>query len=311
MSGLAFVFPGQGSQAVGMGKELADRSAVARQTFEEADDALGSSLSRLLWDGPADQLAYTANAQPAILVASVAAWRALREVRDVEPLMAAGHSLGEYSALVCAGALQLADAVRAVRERGRLMQETVPPGQGAMAAVIGLDADRVAEVIRKVTSEDEPIGVAGFNSPEQTTISGTVWAIETAKIALEQAGARRVLMLNVSAPFHSPLMRPVELQLRAVLESMPIGAMRVPVVTNVDATPNSDPARLVDLLVAQLTAPVRWVESVKAMSAAGAKRFLELGAGRTLSGLIRKIDRSLETIAVGDAESLDAAVEKL
>jgi [acyl-carrier-protein] S-malonyltransferase len=311
MSGLAFVFPGQGSQAVGMGKDLADRSAAARETFAEVDDALGASLSRLSWEGPADELELTANAQPAILATSVAAWRALTEMRDVEPIMAAGHSLGEYSALVCAGGLRLADAARAVRERGRLMQEAVPVGRGAMAAVIGLEAERIDAVIREMTTAQDPIGVAGFNSPEQTTISGTARAVEKVGAALREAGAKRVLPLKVSAPFHSPLMKPVEAPLRVVLESTSMTAMRFPVVANVDATPNSDAARLVDLLIAQLTAPVRWVESVRAMSAAGSTRFVELGAGRTLSGMIRKIDRALETVGVGDAASLDAAVEKL
>jgi [acyl-carrier-protein] S-malonyltransferase len=294
-----------------MGRELADRYAVARRTFEEADDALGESLSRLLWQGPGDALALTANAQPAILATSVAAWRALQQEAGAEPVVAAGHSLGEYSALVCAGAIQVADAVRAVRERGRLMQEAVPVGEGAMAAVIGLDAERIDATIREAATDREPIGVAGFNSPEQTTISGAAGAVERARARLGEAGARRVVPLDVSAPFHSPLMAPVAAPLRAVLEKIPIGRLRFPVVANVDATPNRDPDRLIDLLIAQLTAPVHWVESVRAMRATGATRFVELGAGRTLSGMIRKTERTLETLAVGDPASLDAAVRVL
>ncbi len=311
MTGLALVFPGQGSQAPGMARELADRTTAARDTIAEADTALGTDLSRLMFEGPAEELQLTHNAQPAILTASVAAWRALSESCEMTPVVAAGHSLGEYSALVCAGVLRFADAVRAVRARGQLMQEAVPVGEGAMAAVIGLAADALDGVVRDIDTPQAPLGVAGYNSPDQITISGAVAAVDRAAVALEEAGARRVIRLEVSAPFHSSLMEPVKARLRQVLEPLDLGAARFPVVSNVEATPNDDAGRVIDLLIRQLTQPVRWVESIAAMQEAGATRFVELGAGRVLCGMIRKIDRGIATLNVEDGKSLDATVAEL
>ncbi len=306
---LAVVFPGQGAQTPGMGQDLARRFPSSRRAFEEVDEALGYSLSSLIADGPAERLTLTEYAQPAILAVSVAAWRALGELVELRPVVAAGHSLGEYTALVAAGVLELADAVRAVRARGRSMQEAVPVGEGAMAAVIGLEAARIDAVLASLC--DGPVGVAGYNSPEQTTISGTAPAVAAASPALLAAGARRVRPLEVSAPFHSVLMAPVEADLRSVLEPLPLAPFAFPVVANADARANRDPGRVVSLLLEQLTAPVRWVQSVRAMRALGATRFVELGPGRTLTALVKKTDRSLETCAVPDADGVEAAAALL
>ncbi len=308
MSNTAFVFPGQGSQAVGMGIDLAARSPAARDTFAEADAALGFSLSTLLRDGPSDLLALTENAQPAIVTVAVAAYRAFLEHKSLVPVATAGHSLGEYAALVAAGAMTFKDAVVAVRARGRLMQQAVPVGVGAMAAVINLPAERVTEILAALSTEAAPVTVAGYNSPEQITISGTKEAVERAAKALTEAGARRVLPLKVSAPFHCPLMRPVEMPLLAVLEPMPLSPMTVPVVTNVTAQPNQDLTRVKPLLIEQLTAPVRFIESVAAFRSLGVTRVIEFGAGRTLTGFIKKIDPTLAVFNVEDGASLDATL---
>ena len=309
MSKVGFIFPGQGSQAVGMGRDLSERFAEARAVFDAVDDALGEKLSRLCFEGPPDPLTLTANTQPAILAVSVAA-HAVFAARGPKPELLAGHSLGEYSALVVAGALPLLDAARAVRARGTFMQEAVPDGVGAMAAVLKLEPSRVKQVCEEA-AQGEIVSPANYNSPEQTVIAGHATAVERASAMLKAAGAKRVVPLSVSAPFHCALMEPVKPRLREVLARIPVAAPIGPVVANVDARPNSDPARVVPLLLDQVSAPVRWIECVQAMQAAGVTRVVELGPGKVLSGLVRQISKELETFNVEDVASLERTLAAL
>lgn len=304
---LAYVFPGQGSQKVGMGRELSEQYPEAKAVFDEVDAALGEAFSKVIFEGPDEALTLTANTQPAILTVSVAAWEVFRR-RGPAPAFVAGHSLGEYSALVAAGALSLADAVRAVRARGTFMQEAVPAGVGAMAAVLGLPADKVREVCAAVAGA-EVVSPANFNSPEQTVIAGHAAAVERAGAALKEAGAKRVLPLPVSAPFHCALMEPVKARLAEVLAGVSVAAPGVPVVSNVEAAPNSDAARVVPLLLEQVSAPVRWVESVETLAKLGVDRALELGPGKVLGGLIKRISPQITSYNVEDAASLGKALE--
>ncbi len=283
---IAFLFPGQGSQAVGMGKALAETSAAARRVFEEADEALGEKLSQTIFEGPADELKRTRTTQPAILTTSIACLRALEErAPGFSPVYVAGHSLGELSALVGAGAMSLADAVKAVRARGTFMQEAVPEGQGAMAAVLGLDAARIGEVLDGV----DGAWVANFNGAEQTVIAGTQAGVDAAGAALKAAGARRVLPLPVSAPFHSPLMEPVKPRLAEVLSGVAFAAPKVPVVTNVEAKPNADASRIQELLVQQVTAPVRFTEIARFLLDDAVEGFVEVGPGKVLTGIVKRM----------------------
>ena len=301
---LAFLFPGQGSQAAGMGKALAAAFPSARAVFDAVDAALGERLSALCFEGPDEILKLTANTQPSILAVSAAAAAVLAE-RGVEPDLVAGHSLGEYSALVCAGALSAADAARSVRARGTFMQEAVPAGQGAMSAVLGLEPARVKALCEETAAATgKVVSPANYNEPGQTVIAGDAAAVEAAGARLKQAGARRVLPLPVSAPFHCALMQPVKPRLEAVLRQVPWRAPRVQVVTNVEARPNADPARVVPLLVEQVTAPVRWVECVEELVRQGATRMIEVGPGRVLSGLVKRIDNGVEVWNVEDPDSL-------
>jgi [acyl-carrier-protein] S-malonyltransferase len=306
---VAFIFPGQGSQAIGMGRELYQQFPEARAVFDAADDALGEELSRLCFEGPEEKLRLTAYTQPAILAASVAA-HAVFAPRGPKPVLMAGHSLGEYSALVAAGTLPLGDAVRIVRARGTFMQEAVPEGTGAMAAVLKLEPARVKAICDEV-AEGQVVAPANYNSPEQTVIAGHAAAVERASARLKEAGAKRVIPLAVSAPFHCALMEPVQPRLRALLEKVPLSAPSVPVVANVDARPNADPQRVMQLLVNQVSAPVRWIECVQALQAAGVTRVVELGPGRVLSTLVRQISRELEAFNVEDAASLQKTVAAL
>jgi len=306
MVATAFLFPGQGSQVVGMGKALAEAFPESRAVFRAADDALGEPLSKLCFEGPESELVLTRNTQPAILTTSIAA-HAAWSARGGKPAFVAGHSLGEYSALVAAGALSLADAVRAVRARGTFMQEAVPAGTGAMAAVLGLDAEVVARICAEA-AEGQVVSPANYNSPEQTVIAGHAAAVERASARLREAGAKRVLPLAVSAPFHCALMEPVKPRLAEVLARCMVSAPRVPVVSNVEAAPNADAARVVPLLLAQVSAPVRWVEIIRALAAAGVGRVVELGPGKVLGGLVKRISKEIEVLNVEDPASLEKAL---
>jgi [acyl-carrier-protein] S-malonyltransferase len=309
MSKIAFVFPGQGSQKVGMGKDLFEKFPEARAVFETVDAALGEKLSTLCFEGPEDALKLTANTQPAILTVSLAV-HAVFAQRVPAPAFVAGHSLGEYSALVAAGALPLADAARAVRARGTFMQEAVPAGVGAMAAVLGLEPDKVKAAC-DAAAQGEVVSPANYNSPEQTVIAGHASAVSRAEAKLKEAGAKRVLPLPVSAPFHCALMDPVKPRLADVLGKVKVSVPRCPVVTNVEARPNSDPARVVLLLLEQVSAPVRWIECVEALKAEGVTRVVELGPGKVLAGLVKRISKDIETFNVEDAASLQKTLAAL
>lgn len=289
---LVFLFPGQGSQSVGMGRELAEKFPIAKQAFEEADDALGFALSRLCFEGPEEQLKLTEFTQPAIFTVSVAAQRVLAE-RGIHPDYAAGHSLGEYSADVAAGVLSFADAVKTVRSRGRFMQEAVPAGEGAMAAVLGLSSEDAARACADAATETGAVvSAANFNSPEQTVISGTASAVERAGALAKERGAKRVVTLPVSAPFHCALMQPAQDRLADLLRGLMFSDARVPVAVNVDAKLMSGAEMLRDALIRQVTGAVRWVESMRLLIAQGPAQFVEVGPGKVLCGLMRQIDRS-------------------
>ena len=301
---IAFLFPGQGSQAVGMGKELAEKYPVARETFEEADAALGMALSRLCFEGPEEELRRTEITQPSILAVSVATWRVLAE-QGVKPAWVAGHSLGEYSAHVAAGTLSFADAVRTVRNRGRYMQEAVPAGVGAMAAILGMEAEKVRAICGDA-AQGEVCEAANMNSPEQVVISGHKAAVERAVALATERGAKKAVLLPVSAPFHCSLMRPAQERLTQDLEALQIQNPATPVMCNVDAAivETADASR--DALVRQVTGTVRWEPCVRGLIAKGAKTFVEVGPGKVLWGLMRQIDRSKSSWQTAD----DAALQK-
>ena len=303
MTSYAFLFPGQGSQEVGMGKALFDASPAARAVFEEADDALGSSLSKLCFEGPADELTLTANTQPAILTASIAALRALQAEVDITPTVALGHSLGEFSALVAVGALRFADAVKLVRLRGEAMQQAVPAGEGTMAAIIGLEPQDV-EAICEEAAQGEVVSPANFNGGGQIVIAGHTAAVGRASELVKSRKAR-AMPLKVSAPFHCALMQPAADRLAEALASIEVGTFAAPVITNVEAEPNEDSGRVVELLVAQVTQRVKWEASVRKAVAMGAEQGLELGHGKRLAGMLRRIKPKLSVLAVGSPGDVD------
>jgi [acyl-carrier-protein] S-malonyltransferase len=309
MGKVAFVFPGQASQYPGMGKELADKYPVARAVFDEADKALGFAISKMCFEGTDDNLKLTANTQPAILTVSVAAYRVLAE-KGIAPDFVAGHSLGEYSALVAAGSLKFADAVQLVRKRGTYMQEAVPTGQGGMAAIMGLSPAVVTDACKRA-SEREICAPANLNSPEQTVISGHASAVKRAVEIASQLGAKRSMILAVSAPFHSALMMPAQEKLAKDLQAISFADLQVPLVTNVDADTIRKGEEARQALIRQVSMPVRWEESMRLLLDEGVNTFVEVGPGRVLTGLMRQIERSVASLNVEDEKSLQAVIEKI
>jgi len=326
---IAFLFPGQGSQTVGMGRDLYDNFPIARAVFEEADESLGFALSKLIFEGPEDQLKLTEHTQPAILTVSVAAARVLAE-RGITPAFAAGHSLGEYSAHVAANTLTFADAVRTVRSRGQYMQRAVPPGVGAMAAILGLSADLIQTICSQVSDDLTPlpntpeaktfdpnsavVSPANLNSPDQTVISGATAAVERAADLCKQAGAKRAIMLQVSAPFHCALMQPAQDALAADLATLTFRDPHFPVASNVDARLLTRNTEVPDCLVRQVTGPVRWVECIQLLIAQSTTHFIEVGPGKVLSGLNRQIlgkESATPTFNVEDSASLEKTLAAL
>jgi len=338
MQPLAFLFPGQGSQSVGMGRKLAAMYPVAQLTFDEADEALGYKLSQVCWEGPEEKLRLTEITQPAILTASVAAWRVLEE-KGITPAIVAGHSLGEYSAHVAAGTLDFADAVRAVRSRGQYMQEAVPVGEGAMAAILGMpikqlrlicdyaaraigtevgSPEELDRILATIANGGEPAPVPGsvcqpanINSPEQIVISGSKAAVERAAELAKSRGAKRAVMLSVSAPFHCALMQPAQDRLAADLKALTFHTLDHPLVTNVDAAVITDPEQARDALIRQVTGAVEWARSMQAVIERGIQTFVEVGPGKVLCGLMRQIDRSRTCLNVEDEVSLQKAQNAL
>jgi [acyl-carrier-protein] S-malonyltransferase len=305
---VAFIFPGQGSQAVGMGKDLAEKYPIARQTFEEADEALGYKLSQLCFEGPEEELRLTAVTQPAILTVSVAVLRVL-EGRISKPTFVAGHSLGEYSAHVASGTMSFADAVRTVRNRGKYMQEAVPVGVGAMAAILGMDLEKVSSVCEEA-AQGEVCSPANINSPEQIVISGNTAAVERGAKLADERGAKRAKLLPVSAPFHCSLMKPAQDRLEADLNALKMQRPVYPVACNVEAALVRDELRARQTLVAQVTGSVKWEQCMRLLITAGVDTFVEIGPGKVLCGLMRQIDRSKTCMNVGDEASLNKALER-
>ena len=306
MAEIGFIFPGQGSQQVGMGKELADNFKVARETFEEADEALGFSISSLCFEGPEEDLKLTQNTQPAILTVSVACLRVLSEETGIQPVLLAGHSLGEYSSLTAAGAISFADAVRTVRLRGTYMQEAVPPGEGAMAAILGLEAP-VVEDICKEAAQGEVVSPANFNSPWQIVISGHAGAVSRAVESAMERDAKKAVMLAVSAPFHCSLMKPAADKLKEALTEVPVSDLKIPVISNADAAEYPSKDEIKNLLVKQVDHPVRWDESMREVSKRKITAVIEIGPGKVLTGLMRRITKEVKTANMetpGDLQGL-------
>ena len=305
MQSYAFIFPGQGSQHAGMGRDLSENFKTAARSFEEADDALGFSLSRLCFEGPEEDLKLTANTQPAILAASVAALRVLREESPITPSFLAGHSLGEYSALVASGALDFADALRIVRARGSFMQDAVPVGVGAMAAILGVEADALLEICAEA-AQGEVVSPANYNSPGQIVVAGHTGAVNRAIEIAKARGFRKAMLLPVSAPFHCALMQKAAERLAGALEPVPVHALATPVLSNVEAQPNIYAERVKPLLVEQVCSPVLWDATVQRIVAEGVTNFVEIGPGKVLAGLVKRIDKEAVSFNVQDGAGVKA-----
>ncbi|MED3626999.1 ACP S-malonyltransferase [Bacillus subtilis] len=310
MSKIAFLFPGQGSQFIGMGKELYEQVPAAKRLFDEADEMLETKLSSLIFEGAAEELTLTYNAQPALLTTSIAVLEKFKE-SGITPDFTAGHSLGEYSALVAAGALSFKDAVYTVRKRGEFMNEAVPAGEGAMAAILGMDAEALKQVTDKVTEEGNLVQLANLNCPGQIVISGTAKGVELASELAKENGAKRAIPLEVSGPFHSELMKPAAEKLKEVLDACDIKDADVPVISNVSADVMTEKADIKEKLIEQLYSPVRFEESINKLIAEGVTTFIEIGPGKVLSGLVKKVNRRLKTIAVSDPETIELAIQTL
>ncbi|WP_246940039.1 ACP S-malonyltransferase [Bacillus pinisoli] len=310
MSKIAFIFPGQGSQSVGMGSQLAGVYPEVKAIFDKADEKLGISLSSIIFEGPQDQLTLTVNTQPALLTTSMAIYEKFKQA-GIIPNYVAGHSLGEYTALVAAESISFEDGVYAVRKRGEYMEEAVPAGLGAMAAVLGITEELLEEITAEVTREGNPVQLANLNCPGQIVISGSAKGVELASASAKERGAKRVIPLEVSGPFHSSLMQPAAEKLKATLDEIQIHEAKVPVIANVSALPMTEANMIKEKLVEQLYSPVRWQQSVEKMVELGVDTFVEIGPGKVLSGLVKKVDRSLKTFAVYDEETLTATIQSL
>ncbi|MCM2988100.1 ACP S-malonyltransferase [Bacillus safensis] len=310
MTKIAFLFPGQGSQKIGMGKDLFDQEAVSKAVFEEADNTLGFDLSSMIFEGDAEELTLTYNAQPALLTTSIAILKKFEE-SGIKADYAAGHSLGEYTALVAAGALSFKDAVYAVRKRGELMNEAVPAGEGAMAAILGLDKAALVEVTKEVTESGHLVELANLNCPGQIVISGTAKGVELASEKAKEKGAKRAIALEVSGPFHSALMKPAAEKFTDVLSKLDIKDAKTPIISNVTADIVTSRDDIETKLIEQLYSPVRFEESVERLIDLGVTTFIEIGPGKVLSGLVKKVNRRLTTISVSDQETIEAAIQTL
>jgi [acyl-carrier-protein] S-malonyltransferase len=310
MGKIAFIFPGQGSQTVGMGEDFVNHNESCASLFKKADERLQFSLSKLIFNGPQEELTQTYNAQPALLMTSIAALEFFREF-GIKADYVAGHSLGEYSALVAAGAIEFEEAVFAVRKRGELMEEAVPNREGTMAAILGIEREVLINVTNAITDEGHPVQLANLNCPGQIVISGTRKGVELASLRAKEAGAKRALPLDVSGPFHSELMKPAAEKFKSVLSEMNIADADIPVIANVTADTMTDRNIIKEKLVAQLYSPVLWEDSVKKMIELGVDTFIEIGPGKVLSGLVKKIDKSVRTFSVSDMDSAQSTVEAL